>query len=129
MRQLKKEPPFILHFLIALLLSFFVTTVGILILAMLLYKLHISTAVIDIGVIIIYILSNFIGGFFCGRKLTKRKYLGGLLMGLLYFVVAILLSLIVEQSLSGLGLGLFSGLFLCAASGMLGGCISSSTGK
>lgn len=125
----KKETPFIVHFLLSLLTSYFASTCCIIILAFLLYKFHISIKIIDIGIVLLYIISNFTGGYICGKKLNKRKYLGGLMVGTLYFIVMILLSLIMNQSFSGIHLSLISSFLLCAASGMMGGCISSSTEK
>ena len=125
----KKETPFIVHFLLSLLTSYFASTCCIIILAFLLYKFHISIKIIDIGIVLLYIISNFTGGYICGKKLNKRKYLGGLMVGTLYFIVMILLSLIMNQSFSGIHLSLISSLLLCAASGMMGGCISSSSEK
>ena len=125
----KKETPFIVHFLISLLISYFVSTCCIIILGFLLYKFHISIKVIDIGIVLLYIISNFTGGYICGKNLNKRKYLGGLMVGTLYFIVMILLSLIMNQSFLGVHLSLVSSFLLCTASGMMGGCISSSTEK
>lgn len=129
MAHSKKETPFLVHFFISLLLSYFVSTICILLLAFLLYRFHISIKVIDIGVVLLYIISNFAGGYLCGIKLNRRKYLGGLLVGILYFVVLVLLSLIINQSLTGIHVSLLSCFLLCSASGMMGGCISSSLQK
>lgn len=126
MRHSKKDLPYIFHFLIALLTSYLVTTIGILILSLLLFKFHISIQYIDIGIIFIYTISNLIGGFCFGKKLEKRKYLGGLFIGILYFIITILLSLIIHQSFQGIHFHLFTSFLLCATSAMMGGCISSS---
>ncbi|MDO5146399.1 MAG: TIGR04086 family membrane protein [Eubacteriales bacterium] len=75
------------------------------------------------GAIVISILSCFAGGFFCGKKNSKKRYLWGLSVGLLYFFFLLL----IRQIGGGGGRDAISWLttFLyCAGSGMLGGMIS-----
>lgn len=80
-----------------------ITVVGILFLSFLAYKLRFGDNVIKIGIVIIYVLSNFIGGFIIGRIKANKKYIWGALTGLIYFSVLLCLSIIVTGELFGNG--------------------------
>ena len=69
----------------SLLCSYTLTGVLLLILAFLLFKMDLSEAVVSVGIIVIYILSCFLGGLLLGRKMKKQKYVWGLLLGTGYF--------------------------------------------
>jgi putative membrane protein (TIGR04086 family) len=87
-------------------------------------KLDLSSAVISGGINFIYIVSAFIGGFFVGKKVGQRKFLWGFVSGVMYFVVIMLVSLLVNRT-SALPLGSMATVFIiCSLSGMLGGMIS-----
>ncbi|HHU73628.1 MAG TPA: TIGR04086 family membrane protein [Clostridiales bacterium] len=107
-----------------LLFSYIVTAFIILILSFLMLKLDLSSAVISGGINFIYIVSAFIGGFFVGKKVGQRKFLWGFVSGVMYFVVIMLVSLLVNRT-SALPLGSMATVFIiCSLSGMLGGMIS-----
>ena len=72
----------------------------------------------------IYILVTFLAGFLAGKREGARKFLWGLLMGCLYFIILTLVSLIVNHGMGELSSGFFTTLVLCAGSGMLGGMLS-----
>ena len=56
-----------------------------LVLAGLMYSVHLSQNQISFGVFFIYIISCFIGGFLTGKKLKVRRFLWGLCFGIIYF--------------------------------------------
>ena len=58
----------------SLLCSYTLTGVLLLILAFLLFKMDLSEAVVSVGIIVIYILSCFLGGLLLGRKMKKQGY-------------------------------------------------------
>jgi putative membrane protein (TIGR04086 family) len=118
---MKKRLLFFLGFLLA---SYFVTGLLLLLLALLLYKFRLSGTFLSGGIILIYILSSFCGGFLAGKRIGHRKYLWGLLLGAAYFAVLALVSALVGQGISGAWNNFFITLFLCLASGMLGGMVS-----
>ena len=80
--------------------------------------------IVSICIIAIYIIITFLAGFLAGKREGNRKFLWGLMMGSLYFVILIVLSLIVNHGLSGVSGNLLTVLMLCGGSGMLGGMIS-----
>ena len=56
-----------------------------LVLAGLMYSVHLSQNQISFGVFFIYIISCFFGGFLTGKKLKVRRFLWGLCFGIGYF--------------------------------------------
>ena len=120
LHQNNKFAPFIK----GLLFSYIVTAFMLLLLSLLMLKLDLPGAVISGGVNLAYILSTFVGGFFVGKKLEQKKFLWGLVMGVLYFLVLMLVCLMMNSNTPlPLG-GLFTVLMICGLSGMFGGMIS-----
>jgi putative membrane protein (TIGR04086 family) len=107
-----------------LLLSYIITAFILLILAFLMLKLDLSGMIISGGINFAYIVSAFAGGFFVGKKVEQKKFLWGLIMGVFYFVVVLLVSLMMN-SVAPLSLGSLLTVFVISSlSGMLGGMIS-----
>ncbi len=107
-----------------LLFSYIITAFLLLLLAFLMLKLDLPSMVFSGGINFAYIVSAFIGGFFVGKKIEQKKFLWGLLMGVIYFVVLMLVSLAMNNA-SPLPMGsLFTVFIICSLSGMLGGMIS-----
>lgn len=110
--------------LMGLLFSYIATAFILLILSFLMLKLDLSSAVLSGGIHFAYILSAFIGGFLVGKKVDQKKFVWGLVMGLFYFVVLMLVSLLMNQA-AAMPLGSLLIVFLiCSFSGMLGGMLS-----
>ena len=107
-----------------LLISYIVTGVLIMLLAFVLYKFALPERVVGIGIIIIYIISTFLGGFLLGKSMKVKKYLWGLLLGIGYFVILTVVSLIVNGGLQNVSGNFFLTMILCTGSGMLGGMFS-----
>ena len=107
-----------------LLISYLLTTGLLLLLALMLYRFGLSEKIVSICIIAIYIIITFLAEFLAGKREGNRKFLWGLMMGSLYFVILIVLSLIVNHGLSGVSGNLLTVLMLCGGSGMLGGMIS-----
>lgn len=108
----------------SLLISYLLTAGLLLLLALLLYRFGLSEKIVSLCITGIYILVTFLAGFLMGKREGNRKFLWGLFMGGLYFLVLALVSLAVNHGISGLTTSFFSVLFLCTLSGMLGGMLS-----
>ena len=108
----------------ALLCAYVVTGIMLLILTVLLYKLGLSEENVNAGIILIYVISTFSGGFVIGNFAKIRKFLWGLLAGVLYFILLLLISLGIYHSLQGEAVHLVTTFLLCAGGGMLGGMVS-----
>ena len=107
-----------------LLAAYLVTGGGLLLLALLLYRLGLSESAVNIGIIIIYALACFLAGFFAGKATAERRFFWGFLVGALYFAVLALMTLAVNHGFKDVGNHFFTTLMICAGSGMLGGMVS-----
>ena len=107
-----------------LLISYLLTTGLLLLLALMLYRFGLSEKVVSICIIGIYILVTFLAGFLAGKREGSRKFLWGLLLGGLYFLILIILSLVMNQGMGDVSGNFFTVLVLCCCSGMLGGMVS-----
>lgn len=108
----------------ALLCAYIMTGILLLILTLLLYKAGLSEENINAGIILTYVISTFSGGFVIGKLIGVKKFLWGLLLGVLYFVLLMLISLGIYHSLQSDVVNLATTFLLCAGGGMLGGMIS-----
>ncbi len=104
--------------------AYIVTGLILLVLALLLYRLQVTKSVINGGITLTYIISCFLAGNLAGRQMKQKRFLWGLIMGSAYFVVLLVLSIIVNQSVGAVSDSLLLTLILCAGGGMLGGMLS-----
>ncbi|MDD3278092.1 MAG: TIGR04086 family membrane protein [Lachnospiraceae bacterium] len=108
----------------ALICSGILTAAGLVILAFLLLKLELSDSAVAVGIVLIYFLSGFLGGFLLGKWNKKRKFLWGILLGSLYFSVLLLISVIIYQVPAAGDTHFTKVFFICMLGGMLGGILS-----
>ena len=108
----------------AMLGSYLVTGVSLLLLAFLMYKWNWDEGKISVGIIVVYVLSTFVGGFIIGKCAKSRKFLWGLASGILYFSLLLIISLAFYHSLQDDGGNALFSLLLCAGGGTLGGMVS-----
>ncbi|MDE6959653.1 MAG: TIGR04086 family membrane protein [Lachnospiraceae bacterium] len=108
----------------ALLVSYVVTGLLLLLIAGLLYRFQLEEGKVQIGIILTYILSCFAGGFLAGKMMKSRQFLWGVLLGLLYFLIMLLVSLAVNRELQSNTAGFLTSFLLCMGGGMLGGMLS-----
>ena len=108
----------------SLLFSYLLTAGLLLLLSLLLYRFSLSERIVSISITGIYIVVTFLAGFLAGKREGSRKFLWGLMMGCLYFLILALVSLIVNDGMSSLSTSFLTVLVLCAGSGMLGGMLS-----
>lgn len=125
-RNEKKSPAIAISLTIAVM--YVVSAVFLLLLAFLLYQMELTEEVVKIGIIVIYIISGFSGGFLIGKQMKDKRYLWGLLAGVIYYVLILLFSLLLKQGMTEEmvidPIRIVTTLFLCAASGMAGGMVS-----
>lgn len=106
-----------------LLFSYILTGGLLMLLALLLYRFNLSERIVSICIIGVYVIVTFFAGFMAGKRIGNRKFIWGLLMGVAYFIVLAIVSLIVNHSIKDVANNFFSILILCAGSGMLGGML------
>lgn len=118
------QKPKIMTLLKSLIFAYLITGLMLLILALLLYKMNFDEGKVTIGIIVVYILSCFLGGNLMGRKVGEKKFLWGLGLGVAYFVLLLGISTLVQPgSMTGVNY-LLTSLAMCAGGGMLGGMLS-----
>lgn len=108
----------------SLLCSYGVTAIMLFLLAFLLFKFDLSQNMVGAGVTVIYIISCFLGGFVLGRSAGRQKYVWGIALGIIYFLLLTAVSWIVERQTGINGGRMITTLALCMGSGMLGGMLS-----
>lgn len=118
------NPVYLITFSLFLLLSYMITIGSLLLLALLLYKIPLSESAVNIGIIVIYILSTFLTAFICGRKMKKKKFFWGFLLGTSYFLILLVISLVTNQSNVILGTNVLTSFMICAGAGTLGGMLA-----
>ena len=108
----------------SLFVSYIITGILLLLLALLLYKVDLDRGKVAAGIILIYILSSFIGGFIAGKSLKNRKFLWGMGIGCTYFVVLVIVSMLVNKSIQSDIMHIATTFVMCVGGGMLGGMLS-----
>lgn len=108
----------------ALIASYVLTGILLMILTLIFYKANISNTKIYIGVVVIYILANLAGGFIIGRITGEKKFVWGVILGVSYFVILSLVSFIGNRSFYENGVNALVALAACTAGGMFGGMLS-----
>lgn len=108
----------------ALIAGYAVTGILLLILALLLYKFDLGEQQVTMGIVVIYVISTFLGGIVIGKLAGVRRFLWGLTLGMIYFALLLLVSTAVNHSLQSNGTNLLTAFLLCAGGGMLGGMVS-----
>lgn len=115
------KPLFLLK---TLFITYLLTGILLFSLAFILYKLRLSNTQVQTGVYLIYILSSFLGGFLAGKKMKSRRFLWGMLMGALYFLVLFLVSSLSGRPLESGFSYLLLVLGICLSGGTAGGMLS-----
>lgn len=103
--------------------SAIVTAIGLAALAGLAWGLHMKDSGMNIGVVVIYILSCLIGGLTAGKGVKEKRFLWGLFTGIIYFVVLAAISAAAAGGVSMSIGGYITTALICMGSGMLGGMI------
>ena len=124
MKNMMEKGTQAIQILKALLASYLVTGILLFVLTLFLYKFEWDEQMVTAGIIVIYVLSTFVGGFILGKIKRVRKFLWGLIIGVLYFVLLFLISFGVYRSFDGNGTNVITALLLCAGGGMLGGMLA-----
>lgn len=107
-----------------LLAGYLVTLLGLFVLALFLLKFQLTVQMVEIGILVLYLLSVFLSGFFVGKLKKTKKFLWGVVVGAAYYLILLLLSLVVQKSLGASVGEIFTTFILCTAGGMLGGMLS-----
>lgn len=107
-----------------LIVQYIITGLLLFLLSFLMLKFDLSNGIITAGIIAIYILSCFIGGFLVGKTADQKRFLWGLGMGVIYFIVLLLLTLLFNTVAGIDTTRMIYSFFICTFSGMIGGMLS-----
>ena len=105
----------------SLLASYIVTGILLLVLTFFMYKFE---KIVSAAIVGIYVVSTLIGGMIIGKLTKSKRYLWGMVLGIVYFVLLLLITLGVYRTLNGDSVSIVTSLILCAGGGMTGGMIS-----
>lgn len=108
----------------SLLASYIVTGILLLVLTFFMYKFELNEKIVSAAIVGIYVMSTLIGGVIIGKLTKSKRYLWGMVLGILYFVLLLLITLGVYRTLNGDSVSIVTSLILCAGGGMTGGMIS-----
>lgn len=101
-----------------------ITVLFLILLTFALYKWNFREEYLNAGINFTYLVSNFFGGIIIGKVTENKRFIWGILSGIAYFAVLVILSIVVKHSVS-MDVGQFmSALCVCTLGGMLGGMVS-----
>lgn len=124
MEKTARQTQKITALLTGLVAAYAVTGGLLLLLALLLFKLDLTEGKITAGIIIIYILSCFLGGLIAGKRAGSRKFLWGLLLGLIYVLLLMAVSAFTGPGISSGAPSVITSFIMCMGAGMMGGMLS-----
>ena len=108
----------------SLLASYIVTGILLLVLTFFMYKFELNEKIVSAAIVGIYVVSTLIGGMIIGKLTKSKRYLWGMVLGIIYFVLLLLITLGVYRTLNGDSVSIVTSLIICAGGGMTGGMIS-----
>jgi len=108
----------------SLLISYVITGILLLLLAVALYKLALNEKAVSAAIVAVYIIATLLGGIVIGKFARVRRYLWGLGLGIGYFALLMLITLGVYHTLNTDAANMITTFILCAGGGMAGGMLS-----
>ena len=124
MRKKEQNEVWIMWMVKALLAAYVVTGILLIILALALYKFELNEGAVTAGVTAVYLISTFTGGLVVGKLAKVRLFLWGIVLGILYFALLLLVTVGIYRTFHGSSTEILVTFALCAGGGMAGGMIS-----
>lgn len=124
MRKKEQNEVWIMWMVKALLAAYVVTGILLIILALALYKFELNEGAVTAGVTAVYLISTFTGGLVVGKLAKVRRFLWGIVLGILYFALLLLVTVGIYRTFHGNSTEILVTFALCAGGGMVGGMIS-----
>ena len=124
MRKKEQNEVWIMWMVKALLAAYVVTGILLIILALALYKFELNEGAVTAGVTAVYLISTFTGGLVVGKLAKVRRFLWGIVLGILYFALLLLVTVGIYRTFRGSSTEILVTFALCAGGGMAGGMIS-----
>ena len=120
----KKRGEKIMWMLKSLLASYIVTGLSLLGLTFLVYKFELDEQVVVAGIVAIYVVATFMGGYIIGKLTAIKKFVWGMVVGAIYFALLFLISYGVYREFNTNGISAITTAILCIGGGTLGGMLS-----
>ena len=124
MRKKEQNEVWIMWMVKALLAAYVVTGILLIILALALYKFELNEGAVTAGVTAVYLISTFTGGLVVGKLAKVRRFLWGIVLGILYFALLLLVTVGIYRTFHGSSTEILVTFALCAGGGMAGGMMS-----
>ena len=106
-----------------LMAAYVVTGLLLVLLATMLYKLQLGENTIEIGIIVVYVVSSLLAGLFFSKGAKSRRFLWGMMAGAAYFMIICTVSMAMEPDFTILSNSCLTTMAICVGSGMLGGML------
>lgn len=104
-------------------ISYVLTAVILLVFSFILYRCKISVSGANGGILLTYVLSCFAGGFIFSGSFAEKRYVGGGLFGVVYFLIVYCVSALWNHSIVIQMPGMLTAFLICVFAGMLGGML------
>ncbi len=109
---------------VAVLSAWLIMGLLLILLSFLLFRFALPESMIAIGILLIYLAGNFVGGLIGGCGVYGKHYLAGMITGGLNFLILLAVSLLVNHTIRDFGGNFFTTLAICVGSGALGGMVA-----
>ncbi len=107
-----------------LLAMYGVTAILLFFLSVLVQRLGLEDGAISVGICAVYVISTFLGGFLAGKVQKTKKFIWGILMGLMYMIIMLVVTFIAKKGFDATVSDFVINFLLSVGGGMLGGMIS-----
>lgn len=114
----------ILSVLKVLIVAYVITGLLLLLSAFLMFKLNLGEGQVRIFVMTIYGIATIVSGIIYGKIKGSKRLLNGAFIGLIYFLMLILVSAIINRGLEDEIHKIIISMIICVAGGSIGGIIS-----
>ena len=111
----------IYYYLVVIGIMYIISALVLCIASAIIWKTKASVGAVSLSVVLAYILSNFIGGFHTGKKAQKHRFLWGMAVSAIYFVIIVLIGVWFMDSKVSVNTHLVGNALICIVSGMFGG--------
>ncbi len=111
-------------FMRSLLFSYVLSGLLLLAISFALYHFRLKESQVQTAVSLVYILSCILAGFLAGKGIKKSRFFCGLAAGVLYFLVLLAVSCLINRGLTSNTRELLTALAFCAGGGIIGGVVS-----
>lgn len=107
-----------------LLTMYGVTAILLFLLSVLVQRLGLEDGAISVGICAVYVISTFLGGFLAGKVQKTKKFIWGILMGLMYMIIMLVLTFAIKKGFGATVSDFIINLLLSVGGGMIGGMVS-----